>query len=286
MGRKHDTGLPWVDRSVDVDGVPVHYLEAGRGETLLLVHGGLVWCSAELTYGAVIPLLARTFRVVAVDVVGFGLTPGREPDDFSAQAQGRFLVRFLETIGGPAHIAGNSHGGWLVQYLAHEVPHLISRMVIINSLNGTSPIPDDYPLPRDVEAPPSNERARRDLLAFYVHKELVTEHRVRRTYELTVRNYAFARARRTYLGETPAQWNRNLLYRGQHIAAYAGELQCPVLLTWSRENTGASPADATAFLNRLRDGDLHVFTNAGHHVMTEHPERWSALVGDFLLSPR
>jgi len=137
MGRKHDTGLPWVDRSVDVDGVPVHYLEAGRGETLLLVHGGLVWCSAELTYGAVIPLLARTFRVVAVDVVGFGLTPGREPDDFSAQAQGRFLVRFLETIGGPAHIAGNSHGGWLVQYLAHEVPHLISRMVIINSLNGT-----------------------------------------------------------------------------------------------------------------------------------------------------
>src|SRR5881296_919079 len=77
MGRKHDTGLPWVDRSVDVDGVPVHYLEAGRGETLLLVHGGLVWCSAELTYGAVIPLLARTFRVVAVDVVGFGLTPAR-----------------------------------------------------------------------------------------------------------------------------------------------------------------------------------------------------------------
>lgn len=288
MRPEGDTGLPmpWVDRIVDVDGVPAHYLEAGRGETLLLVHGGLVWCSAELTYGAVIPLLAKAFRVVAVDVVGFGLTPGREPDDFSPQAQGRFLVRFLETIGGPVHIAGNSHGGWLVQYVAHEVPHLISRMVIINSLNGTAPIPDDYPLPRDVEAPPSYERIHRDLLAFYVRKDLVTEQRVQRTHELALRNYAFARARRSFLGETPAGWNRNLLYRGRHISAHAGELRCPVLLTWSRENTGASPADATVFLNRLRDGELHVFTNAGHHVMTEHPERWSAVVGDFLSSPR
>src|SRR2546428_444298 len=84
----------------------------------------------------------------------------------------------------------------------------------------------------------------------------------------------------------PPQATRNLLDRGPPIAPEAGELRCAVLPSGSREHAGAGPADATAFLNRLRDGDLHVFTNAGHHVMTEHPERWSALVGDFLLSPR
>jgi pimeloyl-ACP methyl ester carboxylesterase len=277
----------WVDRSLNIAGLPAHYLEAGRGEeTVLLVHGGLVWCSAELTYGAVIPLLARSFRVIALDVVGFGLTPGRDPEDFSAEAQGRFIVQFLKMLGTSVHIGGNSHGGWLAQYVAHEAPDLVRRIIIINSLNGTSPIPDGYPLPRDVDEAPSEEGVRRNLLTFYLNPAVVTPERVRRTYELTERNFDLALARRRYLTRTPAEWNSNLLYKGQHISEFASRLRQPVLMTWSRENTGASPADATVFLSRLRDAEMHVWTNARHHVQTEHPEGWTDVVVNFLRSKR
>ena len=277
---------PWQDRTIEVDGVRAHYLEAGEGETLLLIHGGLVWCCAELTYGAVIGPLSRDFHVVAVDVVGFGLTPGRGPQDYPASAQGDFLVRFLRRLGTPAHLAGNSHGGWLIQYIAHEAPELVRRLVIINSLNGTSPIPEDYPLPRDTDAYPTVEGVRRYLLDFYSNRQVVTEARVQRTHEISVKNFEFAQARRAILGQTPPEWNRNLLYRGAHISEQAGALAMPVLLTWSRENTGASPADAVAFSNRLADFELHVFANARHHVQTEHPERWAGVVTAFLQSPR
>lgn len=278
---------PWQSRYVEVDGIKAHYLEAGGGpETIVLVHGGLVWCSAELTYGTVIPLLARSFRVVAPDVVGFGLTAGRDPEDFSAAAQGRFVVRFLTTLGGPVHIGGNSHGGWLAQYAAHEAPDLVRRVVIINSLNGTSPIPSDYPLPRDVDETPTEESVRLALRTFYAQEAIVTPERVRRTLELTERNFAYASARRRYLGRTPEEWNHNLLYNGRHISEFAGRLRQPVLLTWSRENTGASPHDATVFLSRLRDAELHVWTNARHHVHTEHPQRWSDVAATFLRSKR
>jgi len=87
---------PWQDRTIDVDGVRAHYLEAGEGETLLLIHGGLVWCCAELTYGAVIGPLSRDFHVVAVDVVGFGLTPGRGPQDYPERALDRGADRGVD----------------------------------------------------------------------------------------------------------------------------------------------------------------------------------------------
>ena len=41
---------PWLDKYVDVDGVRTHYIEAGEGETLLLVHGGGLASSAEVNY--------------------------------------------------------------------------------------------------------------------------------------------------------------------------------------------------------------------------------------------
>jgi pimeloyl-ACP methyl ester carboxylesterase len=272
----------WHKRHIDVGGVRAHYLEAGLGETLVLVHGGLVWCSAELTYGAVIEPLSRHLHVIAVDVIGHGDTPGRGPQDFSAAAQGDFLVAFLRTLGRPAHVAGNSHGGWLVQYMAHEAPDLVRKVVIINSLNGTSPIPEDYPLPRDVEVAITSDYVRNDLLAFYHNKALVTEARVRRTLELSLQNYEFALSRRNAIGPRPADWNRNLMYRGRHISEHAGSLGRPVLLTWSRENRGASPEDALRFYARLTDAELHLWSGAGHHVHTEHPESWSRVVADFL----
>jgi len=276
----------WQDRYLDVDGIRAHYLEAGKGDTLVLIHGGLVWCCAELTYGAAIEPLSRHFRVVAVDVVGFGLTPGRGPQDFPASAQGDFLVRFLRALGTPAHLAGNSHGGWLIQYIAHEAPELVRRLVIINSLNGTSPVPAQYPLPRDTERYPTVESKRQYLLDFYFNTQLVTDARVRRTLEMAVKNFEFAKARRAVLGQTPAEWNRNLLYKGTHISEHADRLAMPVLLTWSRENTGASPGDAATFGQRLADFELHVLANARHHVQTEHPERWAEVVTGFLQSVR
>jgi len=76
------------------------------------------------------------------------------------------------------------------------------------------------------------------------------------------------------------------VYRGEHISDLAGDLRMSVLLTWSREKRGATPTGALAFYGRLSDGEMHVFANAGHHVMTERPERWSSVVTEFLLSAR
>ena len=129
-------------RSIDVDGVEAHYIEAGEGAPFILIHGGLAWSSGEANYAEVMAPLGEHFRVIAPDVIGFGRTTPRGALDHSGEAQGDFLIGFIEALDvGPVFLQGNSHGGFLAQYIAHKRPDLVRRLVITNSLNGTVPIP-------------------------------------------------------------------------------------------------------------------------------------------------
>jgi len=283
----------WQDRYVDADGVKTHYIEAGEGETVLLIHGGGASSCAELNYGAVMEPLGRHFRVIAVDVVGFGRTPGRGPQDYAASAQGDFLVRFMEELDIEGYVGGNSHGGWLCQYVAHEAPERVKRLIVINSLNGTSPIP---PAPEGLKyiygpkghahEEPTEEGVRESLLQFYVNKDLVTDWRVKRTLEISRLNIEFARARARTMHSTIEDTNKDLSYKGKHMSEHAEKLDIPVLMTWSRENRGSTPTDAMDYFNRVSDVEMHVWPNAGHHVQTEHAESWSSVVANFLMSKR
>lgn len=59
-------------RYVVADGIRTHYLEAGDGPVLLLLHGGEYGAAAELTWADCIPHWSGRYRVLAPDLVGFG----------------------------------------------------------------------------------------------------------------------------------------------------------------------------------------------------------------------
>src|SRR5690348_7944570 len=66
-------------RYVHANGIDIHYLEAGEGTPMILLHGGLVstnpiWNSTPLTYGSYVAELARHFRVITPDTRGSGRT--------------------------------------------------------------------------------------------------------------------------------------------------------------------------------------------------------------------
>ena len=61
-------------RFVDVDGIRTHYLEAGEGPIVVLLHSGEFGGAAEISWEFTLPALAEKFRVVAPDWLGFGRT--------------------------------------------------------------------------------------------------------------------------------------------------------------------------------------------------------------------
>lgn len=279
----------WRSRFIDVDGAHVHYLEAGAGDvTLVLLHGGIVWCSAETEFGAVMPQLASRVRVVAPDIVGFGRTASRDVDDLASPTMGAFVVSFLRALGGRVFVGGNSHGGWLATFAALEAPDVVRGLVVINSGStvvaarsdtGENAFDPRWALP---EQAPSRDDVRRELESFYRQPHIVTEERIDRCFQLSSEHFATAQQRQRLHGMTAADRNRSLAYDGRHISYAVDRLAMPVLLTWSRENRGARPEDAMPFFNRLSDAEMHVWVNAGHHLQLEHPTSWAEVVTSFI----
>jgi 2-hydroxymuconate-semialdehyde hydrolase len=70
--------MPYQDKSFSLDGVPVHYIEAGAGFPLLLIHGSGPGASTIGNWRLILEPLAERYHVFAMDLIGFGRS-GRRP---------------------------------------------------------------------------------------------------------------------------------------------------------------------------------------------------------------
>src|SRR5918996_562964 len=114
--------------------VKTHFLEAGSGPDLVLLHGGEDGASAEITWRYKIDALAESFHVVAPDLLGWGQTEKIYSFSDPAGLRIRHVQRFLETLGiGEAFFVGNSAGGGLILRGAVRQPSplQIQKMVTI-----------------------------------------------------------------------------------------------------------------------------------------------------------
>ncbi|MEO3760138.1 alpha/beta fold hydrolase [Mycobacterium sp. B14F4] len=105
-------GVTQVERkSVHVDGLVTGYLEAGEGEPVVLLHGGEFGAGAEIGWERNITALAAHYRVLALDMLGFG--ESAKVIDFT-DGRGmriRHIARFCAALGvESAHFVGNSMG--------------------------------------------------------------------------------------------------------------------------------------------------------------------------------
>jgi pimeloyl-ACP methyl ester carboxylesterase len=110
-----------------VNGIDLHYEEQGHGPPLVLVHGN--W-SDHNNWDGVVPSLAHSFRVVAYDRRGYGLS-GRDPERASRQTQEDDLALLIEALDcAPAHVAGSSFGGSIALGLATRRPGIFASLTV------------------------------------------------------------------------------------------------------------------------------------------------------------
>lgn len=119
-------------RILSVDGLRTHYLEAGTGDPVVLLHGGEFGARAEIAWEKTISPLAKHYRVLAPDMLGFG--DSAKVVDF-VDGRGlriRHIARFCELVGiDSAHFVGNSMGAInLLVDLTSETPLLPVRSLV------------------------------------------------------------------------------------------------------------------------------------------------------------
>jgi pimeloyl-ACP methyl ester carboxylesterase len=117
-------------RAVDLNGLRMHYVEAGAGPTVVLLHGfPEMWWSWRLQ---IRPLAEAGFRVVAPDLRGYNETDKQGPYDLDTLAGD--VCRLIESLGAgrSARIVGHDWGGAVAWHLASTRPEACERLAVLN----------------------------------------------------------------------------------------------------------------------------------------------------------
>ena len=132
--------FPFAPRYVEIGGIRIHYVDEGRGELVLCLHGEPTW---SYLYRKVIPILAKRYRVIAMDFVGFGRSDKfAEQGGHSLQAHFDLLSGFIDSLAlDRITLAAHDWGAVVGLRLAAERPERFARLVIMNSMLPTGDVP-------------------------------------------------------------------------------------------------------------------------------------------------
>jgi pimeloyl-ACP methyl ester carboxylesterase len=136
------TEYPFTSNYSDINGLKLHYIDEGQGETVLFVHGTPSW---SFEYRNIIKNLKANYRCVAFDHVGFGLSDKPEHYDYSTQNHSKTLEKFvLEKQLNNITLVVHDFGGPIGLNYAIGHPENIKNIIILNSWMWSSKHDQDY----------------------------------------------------------------------------------------------------------------------------------------------
>lgn len=286
-------------RWIDAGGVRTRYFEAGEGEPLVLLHGGVPGSDAAARcaddWAPNFDGLARRFRVFAVDRLGQGHTGNPAADEgYAMDAVVRHAGAALRALGVEgAHLVGHGSGGYVACRLTVESPELARTCAVVDSSScapGTGR--DEIVLAGRPKPALSAESQRWVLERQAFDPACVADEWVDalvRVAELPKHRDAVAKMTGDGL-----LWTRFLpglladkedMFR---VLAQRG-IQRPVLLVCGDSDPVAS-LDRAAGLHRVlaekeRRARWHVLPRAGHFSFREHPDRFNEVLAGFVRAP-
>jgi len=122
---------PFEDRWAEIDGNLVHYVDEGEGPPILLLNGNPSW---SFGWRDVILGLRGTFRCVAPDYPGFGLSRPADGYDFRPRSHSRVVEALVDHLGLHGIVVfGYAWGGPIGLGLAGRRPEIVRGLVISNT---------------------------------------------------------------------------------------------------------------------------------------------------------
>jgi pimeloyl-ACP methyl ester carboxylesterase len=269
------------DRYVVVDGIRTHYLEAGEGDTVVLLHSGEFGGRAELSWEYLIPLLARTYRVIAPDWLGFGNTDkihdfGGKRARMIAHMRRTFDVLALED----AHFVGNSMGATHLAQMAAASDWHRHGAKSISLISGGGFAPDNAARRATLEYDCTREAMVRLLQALFVDPiwwtdpVYVDRRQAAATEPGAWESLAVARFR------SPLHPPRSQF--GQADDIEYENIDRPTLFVVGAQDSLREPGYAEGPAARIADARIQVIDGVGHCPNIERPDAVaSALLGFF-----
>lgn len=271
---------------IDIHGERIAYRDMGEGHALLLIHG---MAGSSNTWRAVMPQLAKKYRVIAPDLLGHGES-AKPRSDYSLGAFAVGLRDLLDELGvESATVVGQSLGGGIAMQFLYQHPEYCERLVLISSgglgqdvglvLRLLSAPGSELVMP--IIAPAPVLRAGNAVRSFLSARGL----RSPRGAEIWSAYSSFAdpQTRQAFLRTLRSVVD----YRGQAVSALS-RLQLktglPTLAIWGEDDTIIPVDHAYAALELRPDCRLEVLPEVGHFAHVEAPTLVCELIDEFVTS--
>jgi pimeloyl-ACP methyl ester carboxylesterase len=272
------------DRYITLGGHRHRYIETGNSEhTMLLLHG----ISSSLDfYEQVIPSLSRSFRVIALDLLGFGFSDKPRKQKYSLDLYASLIHEFLDktgSLGGKLSATGHSMGGKYLLASALLYPGTYNNLVLSNT-DGFIHVPAAA---RGISLP-----GIRNFLKTVITAEKISEKMFASAFYNTQivdpasyrKNLLMSRDPDAF--DTVMALNRNLKKLDMSrtgLRRRLRELNMPILIIWGDNDRYFAPVIAESVRRELPSAQLIMFDECGHSPMLEYPEKFTRTISEFIL---
>jgi uncharacterized protein (TIGR04551 family) len=267
-------GAPAGETFVDVDGVHVHYREAGSGPAVVLIHG---YGASLESWAGVVPELAQHHRVIAVDLKGFGWT-SRPDGDYSPAAQAQLVWDVLDKLGVPdVAIVGHSWGTSVALSMAVAHPERTLRVALYDAYVYDEQVPSFFRWAQKggigeiLFSLFYTERIEDRAPLAYYDERWITQPRVERVERDLDRPGTTAAALAVARGHHFAELHERL-----------AQFSRPVLLLWGANDEVTPVSYGYRLANELHDAQIKVYEHCGHIPMVEARSRSTRDLVEFL----
>lgn len=279
----------WLDRTeypfhstyYAINGYSMHYLDEGEGEPILFVHGTPSW---SFDFRKVILRLKPDFRCLAVDHIGFGLSDKPEQYDYATRQHGATLEKFiLDQHLSNLTLVLHDFGGPIGMQVALQYPHLIKRIVILNSwLWSSESDPEFIKLRRILKSPIIPWLYKLNFSARFILPGSFGDHKLSKKLRLQYTK-PFSKRRERYgtLGFLKSlihdqDWFESLWLRRTILASK------PMLLIWGMKDPIVKPVNLQKFQSGFPHAEVVRVATAGHFPQEEQPEVVAEAIRNFM----
>jgi haloalkane dehalogenase len=271
---------PFESRVLEIAGNRIHYIDEGTGPTLVFVHGNPTW---SFLYRDVVAALRDSFRCVAVDLAGFGLSRAAPGFSYMPSAQAAVLAEVIEKLDlSDFSVVVQDWGGPIGLSAALAQPERLAGVVISNTwawpVNGN---PDFEKFSRLMGGPIGHFGCK--FFNAFVNVLLPLSHKRRKLSRTEMAHYRkpLPAGRRAPTWILPKQ----IIASKEFLAALEARLPelvaLPALILWGDKDDAFQAPELTRWQQLLPRASTVVLEGVAHFAPSETPAEFAGAIREW-----
>ena len=248
-----------------VCGLNINYTERGEGDLVVLLHG---WGSNITLFEQSIAILERKYKVVAMDMPGFGESEEpKEPWDVDNYVD--FVLAFLKDYN-PTKITvlGHSFGGRvIIKMCSRELPFEIEKVILVDAAG---------------VKPEKTLKQKTKQSIFKATKKIYSAAPVQKMFPDALENLRKKNGSADYNAASPIMRQTLVKVVNEDLTHLMPNVKAPTLLVWGTLDDATPLSDALLMEKLMPEAGLVKFEGAGHYSFLECAPQFGRVLASFM----